>query len=200
MSLLHSIAWHTKKSLISSQRIIVTLRYMIFLFASLPLAQLYADESSLEYKIKAGYLYNFTKFIDWPIEQSLLESQNLNICLLGDNKFNDILNPIELKKTKGKSIHLLHFDRISEDVAQCQILFVGDSKIHRFKQIFLYLNGYSVLTVGNTEDFALSGGMIGFVIDAGRVRLRINRTAAKEAGLNISAKLLEVADIVSTSE
>ncbi len=157
---------------------------------------IHAEDHSVEYKIKADYLYNFTKFVDWPIEHHP-QNQTLKICLLGDDPFGSLLDPLQSKKSKGRPIQVIRFKRMDPDIAQCQILFIAESEIDQLEQILKPLSGISLLTVGNTEQFTLSGGMVGFVIDRGRVRLQINRTAVDNASLTISAKLLEVAQIVS---
>ncbi len=152
----------------------------------------------MEYKIKAGYLYNFSKFVDWPVYKKSEKNQTLNICLLGDDHFGSILDPIQKKKSKGRRIRLFRFKQMQSEVRQCQILFIADNEPEQAEQIISGLNGISLLTVGDTQRFAASGGMVGFVIINGKVRLQINRAAVEKAGLNISAKLLEVAQIVET--
>ncbi len=159
---------------------------------------LHAEENSVEYKIKAGYLYNFSKFIEWPIGESPKNGQSLNICLLGNDHFGNVLDPIRTKKSKGRPIQLFRYEQMAAEVRQCKILFIADSEIDRVETIIGDLSGTSLLTVGDTEKFAAIGGMVGFVVKNGRVRLQINRLAVENAGLNISAKLLEVAQIVET--
>lgn len=169
---------------------------VVLIFAMFPVLSVNADELSIEYKIKAGYLYNFSKFVDWPIDEK--PEQTLNICLLGNDRFGSILDPIQKKKSKGRRIRLFRFKQMQPEVRQCQILFIADDETEQAKQIIRSLQGVNLLTVGETQRFAASGGMVGFVINNGKVRLQINRTAVEKAGLNISAKLLEVAQIVET--
>ncbi len=86
---------------------------------------LYADDSSVEYKIKAGYLYNFTKFITWSADNS----ETFNLCILGDDPFGELINPIEQRSAIGRPIKLFRFNSLSKlDKEQhCHILFVSSS-------------------------------------------------------------------------
>ena len=85
-----------------------------------------------------------------------------------------------------------------EDITDCQILFVGLSNPEQIRQALSRLKGRCILTVGDADDFSRMGGMIRFVNENNRIRLRINLDEAREAGLTISSKLLRPAEIVST--
>ena len=180
-----------------ARKILVLGKIFFFFILLVSLAQpLHASNQSSEYKIKAGYLYNFTKFIDWPDEPEASPDQTFTICLLGNDPFGDVLTPINNKKTKGQQIELVRFTRMSQEVSNCKILFISRSEQKHIKQILRDLSGLSILAVGDMENFAEAGGVVGFVIRDGRVRLTINHTAAQQANLNISAKLLEIAHVL----
>ena len=160
---------------------------------------LYAADDSLEYKIKAAYLYNFTKFIDWPQREGGVDTLPIKICVLGNDPFGKLIDPIETKISKGRAIRLQRIRNI-DNVSNCHIVFISRSESNRLEQILLEAGDSGILTVSDTEEFAKNGGIIGFIIKDDRIRLEINITAASKAGLKVSAKLLEISRIVRTGE
>lgn len=155
---------------------------------------LFSNDVSMEDKVKAGYLYNFTKFIYWPVS----DMATFNLCILGADSFGNLIQPIEKKTALGKPIRLYRHDRGDESLSICHIIFFTriDDAIMYFQKNAT-ING--ILTVGNGEDFILKGGMLSFVIRDNRVKLQINPKAVKKSGLGVSAKLLEVAEIVEVA-
>ncbi len=153
----------------------------------------HADDD-VEYKVKAAYLYNFTKFISWPESPST----SFNICIVGKNPFGDLLTALETKTALDKPIRLLHFETVKQ-VKDCQIVYLASSENWESISASGALSAASLnntLTVSSHQHFAEQGGMIGFVIEAEKVRLHINLKALKQGGLGISAKLIEVATLV----
>ena len=181
----------------SSQKKIASLRLKVFFIALLFLStQSFAQDNSIEYKIKAGYLYNFTKFITWPDD----ESETFNLCILGNDPFGSIINPIEERSVKNKPIRLFYY-QIIEDIKACHIIYFGET-VTELEVSELSLSGIlsissfdNSLTVSETEYFTHSGGMIAFILRQGKVKLQINVQALRKSGLEVSAKLLEVAEI-----
>lgn len=177
---------------------IIKLLLALFCFNCLLISRLlYADEASVEYKIKAGYLYNFTKFITWPEEKT----ETFNICILGTDPFGALINPIEQRNAFGHPIKLIRLANLSapkeapQKKPRCHILFTSSS----IKSIPLAQYLENTLTVGERENFAAEGGMIGFVNRESRIKLQINLKSIKLSGLKVSAKLLEVTEIVEGS-
>jgi hypothetical protein len=151
---------------------------------------LYADDSSVEYKIKAGYLYNFTKFITWPEDHA----ETFNLCIVGDDPFGELIDPIEQRSVISRPIKLSRFGTLGSinKEPHCHILFVSSS----IKYTPADRNVDNTLVVGEGGDFIAQGGMIGFVNNQGKIKLQINLKTIKQSNLKISAKLLEVADVV----
>jgi hypothetical protein len=149
-----------------------------------------------EYQVKAAFLYNFAKFVEWPPSSFSDASASLQICVLGRDPFGDALRNI----TKEKIIngHKLEVRQVADlqQARSCHILFVASSGTTPVKQIVDGLRGASVLTVGDTKGFAQQGGMINFVLENDRVQFEVSSKAAEEAGLKISSKLLSVAKLV----
>jgi len=151
---------------------------------------LYADDSSVEYKIKAGYLYNFTKFITWPIDNSI----TFNLCILGSDPFVELINPIEQRSVMGRPIKVFRFDSLGsmDHEPHCHILFISSS----IKNTPAVVRNFdNTLVVGESGEFIEQGGMIGFVNKEGKIKLQINLKTINQSGLKVSAKLLEVADV-----
>jgi hypothetical protein len=149
-----------------------------------------AENSSVEYKIKAGYLYNFTKFVTW----SDVNSETFNVCIWGEDPFGELIDPIEQRSAFGKPIKLFRFDSLKslEKELHCHILYVSSS----VKDKVSGQDFDNTLVVGESEEFIEQGGMIGFVNKQGKIKLQINLKTIKQSGLKVSAKLLEVAELV----
>ena len=103
------------------------------------------------------------------------------------------------EKVNGRGLVVRRFEHV-EDLADCQILFISRSERARLQPVLQAIRGRSVLTVSDLEDFAVEGGVIGFVQEDNKIRLRINLQAAKAAGLTLSSKLLRPAQIVKPRE
>jgi len=145
-----------------------------------------------EYRVKAVFLYNFAKFVEWP---SYLGSDTICIGVLGDDPFGDLLNQIVDGKTvNGRGFVIRHLKL--EQARQCQIVFVSASEKRNLRSILASLKGAGVLTVGETSGFAEMGGVINFQIVESKVRFEVNISAADLAHIKLSSKLLSLAKIV----
>lgn len=149
-----------------------------------------------EYEIKAAFLYNFAKFVDWPPKSFRDTTAPLQICVLGRDPFGEALRNITREKTvNGRKLEVDYVVDLRM-ARTCHILFIASSEKERLRQIFEGLQGSCILTVGDTKDFAAQGGMINFVLQDDRVQFEVSRTAIEQAGLKISSKLLSVAKVV----
>src|SRR6266581_8438806 len=148
--------------------------------------------SSREYEIKAAYLYNFIKYVDWPSY-----GDTISIGVLGNDPFGTALAPLNGKIVKGRRLLIKHLDSVRE-AQQCQIIFVSSSEKQRLQEIFESLKSARVLTVGETQGFADGGGIINFIEENNKVRFEINAEAARRTGLNISSELLKLARLVKS--
>ena len=163
-------------------------------FALLLPAETGAQESPpSEYQVKAAFLFNFAKFVEWPPESFAGETSPLVIGILGDNPFGgDLERTIQNKTINNHPLVIKPLHSLAE-ATNCQILFINASEKKRFTEIFGSLRGTSVLTVSDTEGFTEAGGMINFVLENKKIRFQINDAAAKTARLKISSKLLSLA-------
>ena len=149
-----------------------------------------------EYKIKAVFLFNFTQFVEWPANTFNKDDDPFVIGILGKDPFgNYIDNAVTDEKMGSHPITIVRYNSISE-VNNCQMLFISTKDDESLREILSSLNNRSILTVSDAHGFAQTGGIIGFITVNNKIKLQVNLSAAKTANLNISSKLLSVAEIV----
>lgn len=156
-----------------------------------------------EYEVKAAFLYNFIKFVEWPPKAFPKQSSPIIIGILGDDdpfldpvtRINYLNQTVRDKMINGRTIVVERSDRIG-NLKNCQLLFIAKSERNHMKEIFSSINGMNILTVGETDNFCANGGMINFYMQSEKVRFEINVSAAERASLRISSKLLSVAKII----
>jgi hypothetical protein len=148
-----------------------------------------------EYQVKAAFLLNFGKFVEWPAE-SFADDRGLQICVLGEDPFGEALEQTLAGRSVGR--REVQPRRVGSPGAarSCEIVFVSRSERARMDEIIATLRGAPVLLVGEVERFARRGGMINFIEVDQKIRFEINEEAAKQAGLRISSQLLKLATIV----
>jgi hypothetical protein len=146
-----------------------------------------------EYKVKAAFLLNFGKYVEWPASAV---GDAIDICVLGRDPFGATLDDTLAGRTVGdKSVRARRVSGVSE-ASRCNIVFVSRDDQARVDDVVAGLAGSPVLLVGEQDRFARKGGMINFVEIDQKVRFEINEAAAKKAGLKISSQLLKLATIV----
>jgi hypothetical protein len=149
-----------------------------------------------EYQVKAAFLYNFAKFVEWPPQAFKSPSDPIVIGVLGKNPFGDALAAaVERKTWEGRTFQVREIST-AQQAAGCQIVFISSSERKRLGALLTGIGNAAVLTVGETDNFTTTGGIVNFKIDGGSVRLQINMEAARRQQLHISAKLLSLAEIV----
>lgn len=160
-------------------------------------SNVYAESQQLpEYEVKAAFIYKFTKFVDWPAQTFADSKEPFSICVLGKDPFGNILDQIFSGKTvNGREPVVKRSDSI-EELKGCHILFISASEKKRLTEIIEVIQFPGILTVGDTDQFAQSGGIIGLHEQDKKIRIEINVGAAKRAGLTISSKLLILGKVV----
>jgi hypothetical protein len=158
-------------------------------------AQGRAAPTASEVQVKAAFIFHFTQFIDWPSETLGAPGTPFVIGVFDDGPIEEALSAIVRgEQLSGHPLSIRHLRRPGDAVG-CQIVYVSSGGEHLFRPA--RLRGDPVLTVGETDDFLESGGMIEFFTDHNHVKLRINLSAARGASLQISSKLLRVAQVLS---
>ena len=166
------------------------------LAATLPQAQP-QSEPLTEYQIKAAFLYNLAKFVEWPGDPLSDSQAPIVLGIVGEDPFGKALDAVILGKTvNGRGLVVRRLGR-GGDLRTCRILFISSSEKRHLAQILESLKGSSVLTVGEADGFVQSGGVIQLLLEESRVRFEINPDAAARARLKISSKLLALARIVA---
>lgn len=152
--------------------------------------------SPSEYEIKAAFLYNFANFVEWPPKTPADNTGAFIIGVIGDNPFGNTLEKTVAGKTVGgHKIDIRYFKSV-RDLKPCHILFVSSSEDNHIGKISDAVKDWHVLTVGDSDNFARSGGVIGFVVEDKKIRFEINVDSARKTGLKISSKLLKLAKTV----
>jgi hypothetical protein len=152
-----------------------------------------------EYQVKAAFLYNFAKFVQWPTGTFQSPGDALAICILGEDPFGRSLADIVAGRTiEGRPLVVRHIASVKEGAA-CQILFVGSSENKRAAPPFADVKWPGVLTIGESNTPSADGAIINFRLDSGKVRFDINVEAAEREKLRISSRLLSLAHITETN-
>jgi uncharacterized protein DUF4154 len=173
-------------------RVLRALALTLLLFA--------ADGSAApdEYRVKAVFLFNFSRFVEWPDSAFAAPDSPFVIGVFGHDPFGPELDEV----TNGESVNgrPLQIRRVAsvEQARDCQILFIPSTEQVQLDAILAALDRRSTLTVSDLDGAATRGAMIRLVTDNNRIRLRVNVDSARAAGLTISSKLLRSAEIVSS--
>jgi len=160
-----------------------------------------APDSS-EYLIKAGFIYNFAKFVEWPSAAFAQPDSPIVIGVLGTDPFGSVLDRLVQDKKIGQRGFVVRRYKWGKDLKDlkdlrdCKILFVSASEKAHADEIIQLVKWLPILTVGETPGFAEHGGVIRFTVEDNRVRFEVNVDAAHQADLNISSRLLTLAKII----
>jgi hypothetical protein len=165
----------------------MTLVLLLALMGNMLTAQVQA-QSADEYRVKAAFIFNFAKFVEWP-NDGFSDGSALVVGVVGDDPFGGALDRLNGNAINGRSLRIKRFRR-GDDLRGCQILFISNSEGRNLGKILDSIKGTSILTIGETSQFNQSGGMIRFVIQDDKVRFEINAHAARQARLRVSSKLL----------
>lgn len=166
--------------------------------ASLPTGAAGAQPS--ENEVKAAFLFNFTKFVEWPERFLGPVESPFAFCLFGETTVAESLEEaVRGRHVRGRPAVVRRASDLA-DLGGCRILFVGRSEAGRVSEVVAALRDRPVLTVGDHAGFVGAGGMIELVLRQRRVRFRVDHSAASRAGLAISAKLLGLAERVLVAD
>jgi hypothetical protein len=153
-----------------------------------------------EYQVKAAFLYNFIKFIEWPTDAFTSARQPITVAICGRDPFGDYLTEmIKGEPVQGRKIELIH---ITADLVpdQCQLVFVSASEKTRLAQIFANIQARHIVTVSEVEEFCEAGGAINFKVMDSKIHFEINPDVIESTGVKINSKLLRLAHIVHTRQ
>lgn len=153
-----------------------------------------AQAHSREYEIKAAYLFNFLKFVNWPQDSFNSPDSPFVICTLGKNPFGEHLDTLSQKRVQGRGIVIVNHEELKPDeIIDCHILFISRERPNSVPDIIKRFHGRPVLTVSDIDEFSRQGGIIGMVQLKNNIRFHINQQALQDSGLKMSSQLLKLA-------
>jgi hypothetical protein len=148
-----------------------------------------------EYEVKAGFMYNFPKFIEWPGDTISDSNKAITLCVVGADPFGKALGVIDDKTVQNRRLEIKYTSR-SKDLKICTMLFISSSEKENLPQILEILKNTATLTIGDTGGYARQGVMINFVMEQNKVGFEINSESARRARITISSKLLKLAKMI----
>ena len=161
-----------------------------------------AHAAPSEYELKAAFIYQIAKFVEWPSPNTIANTgapvnagTPLRLCVLGGNPFGRALDAIADKPINNRRMEVSLLD-INADTRKCAMLFIAAPAEKHLERIVALSRGTGMLTIGDMEGFAHRGVMINFFPEDSKIRFEINLEASLRAGLKISSQLLKLARIV----
>lgn len=149
-----------------------------------------------EQEIKAGLLYNFLKYTDWPKER--FASPFITVCLFGGDALDGYLQPMAGRSVNQREIAVRSV-LVMDEILPCHLLFVRGSEKKRWAELQPSLAGKSILTVSDFTGFASSGGMIEFGRKNDRISVELNLEAVKGAGLQVQNRMLKLVTVMAST-
>jgi len=149
-----------------------------------------ARSQSSEYEVKAAFIHNIAKFVEWPVNNNVMR-----LCIVGDDPFGGAADVLQGKPIEDARWQVVR-PGADVDLRMCRVLFISTAESDRLSNILESIKDSPVLTVGDTSGYAMRGVMVNFYLEAQKVRFEINENAAMRAGLAISSRLLRLARIV----
>ncbi len=142
-----------------------------------------------EYKLKAAWLVNFLKFVDWP---SAPPRRAIVIGILGRDPFGDFFEPYEGSSIAGRKLEIRRYGRFRDNMEEfdCNLLFVTATERKKFERVLERARQRDILTVSEVAGFLDEGGMINFLKVGNRLQYEVNQKAALSEGLRISSQIL----------
>jgi hypothetical protein len=153
-----------------------------------------------QYQVKAAFLFNFMKFVEWPPGAVPKDTTPWSLCVLGHDPFHGALEETVRGRTAGGRACDIRRITSATDLPGCHLLFASLYEDDAIGEVLARAAARPILTVGETDRFEHAGGMIRFVVEGDRVRFVVNAGASRRAGLKISSKLLSLARSVTGLE
>jgi hypothetical protein len=161
----------------------------LFLFSA---GSLWAQQD--ERAVRAAFVFNLTKYVSWPHPR-----ERLVIGVIGEGSMGPVLKQVlEGKVSDGRRITVVMHSS-DADLRECDLLYVAESSPARIRSILDRVGSRAVLTVGDTEQFTRTGGMVGLVRSGDQIEIEVNLNALRSRQLEMSSRLLKMAVIVSTN-
>ena len=151
-----------------------------------------------EYEVKAGFIYNFAKFVEWPDGSFQDDSNSLIIGVISKNSESDVFLSLNGKTVGGKKVVVKKYGQVKGNpLESCHILFIDSPDSALIRESLMKVKDRSVLTVGQAAGFTEEGGIINFFTEKGSLRFEVNLGVAESSRLKLSSQLLMSAEIVT---
>lgn len=170
------------------------LRIVVLVLAVALSASARAGSAADEFALKAAFLYNFTRFVEWPPEAFASERSAFRICVFGTDPFGPRLDALTRRRVGDRAIEITRPTALA-DLAGCQIAYLGADTSDAIEAAATGNAAPATLTVASNAAFARDGGMVALVTGSGRVKLHVNLASIRRSPLRFSAKLLEVSEV-----
>ncbi len=157
-----------------------------------------AQNQLSEHQLKAAFVYNFAKFVEWPDGAFANPADPLRFCVLGDDLMGGELEELARSKTIGRRLVEARRVKSLAESQHCHVLFVAAQEQNRVRELPAAIRGAPVLTIGESDSFVSWGGVINLLLENEQLRFEVNLRAAEQARLKISSKLLALARAVHT--
>jgi hypothetical protein len=164
-------------------------------FLAAPLAA-QSPSTPTEFDVKAAYLYNFAKFVQWPGDAARRDTRTFHVCVIGADPFGPVLDRVVAGGSINGRTVVARRVAAAQEARSCHILFLGGKDERLAVETLDALGRADVLTVSDLPEFTRRGGMIQFIVQGARVRFEVNLDRARDAGLMLSSELLRVALVV----
>jgi hypothetical protein len=184
---------------------ITVLVMAVVLVVMITTSNVYSESKSAQYKeyeVKAAFMYNFLKFVNWPKEKSAQDNNQIIIGIIGEDPFGSAADVFKGKTIEDHQVAIKYFDNArqlkessekAQEIAKCYLLFICASEQKNVKDIIDVVSQRGVLTVGDSEKFIESGVIINFMLEDNKIRFDINLDSSEKAGLEIRSQLLRLA-------
>ena len=176
----------------SAARFRSTTRVLLLALALLPAGR--ADAAADEFALKAAFLYNFTRFVEWPADTFATGNDAFRICVFGTDPFGPRLDALTRRRVGERAIEITRPSTVA-DLPRCQIAYLGVGTPEAVEAAATGNAAPATLTVASDAAFARDGGMVALVTAGGRVKLHVNLASIRRSPLRFSAKLLEVSEV-----
>jgi hypothetical protein len=153
------------------------------------------DGKPTEYQVKAAYLYNFAKFVEWPAATFSGPSAPVIFGILGVDPFGKNIDALMGKTINGRNILVRRYHSLAE-IQKCHVLFISASEHWHLGLILKSLSHSGMLLVSDMDSFASHGGMIGFIVTGRTIGFEVNVDAVTRAGITLHSRLMSMAVIV----
>jgi len=177
------------------RRLIIAVLILLFAAGIVIPAQASEPLQLHEQEIKAGLLYNFLKYIEWPPAAMARSPSTITVCIFGDDPFDGYLQPMAGRTVNRHEIALRTIHDIHEAGA-CHLVFINADEKDQWSPLVKFLEGKNILTVSDFDGFADSGGMIEFGRKDQHISVSLNPDAIAAAGLHVEDRLLKLVTVV----